>query len=223
MMRKMTVMGVFFFLTACVAQDIRLDVTFDRLAGLTKGDRVVFEDNTIGGVQSVQYNPDGRYTVQVLIEKNFANAVTQYSRFGIIDDPVSPGRRAVCVSLSRQGGTPLKSGTVVAGSSPEKDLGTRLQEDLQTGLDFFRQQIEKFSRDVQGFPDSEEYKQFKKSLEDLASELSNKEQQTREKIKQEWLPRIQKELDELREKLKESGREKEVKPLDEEVKKIRRI
>ena len=223
MMRRITAMGVFFFLTACVAQDIRLDVTFDRIAGLAKGDRVLFEDNAIGGVQTVQYNADGRYTVSVLIEKDFAHAVTQYSQFGIIDDPASPGRRAVCVSLSRQGGTPLKSGTVVAGSSPEKDLGTRLQEDLQTGLTFFREQIEKFSRDLQEFPDSEEYKQFKKSLEDLASELARKEQKTREKIKQEWLPRIQKELDELREKLKESGREKEVQPLDEEVENIRRI
>ena len=223
MMRKTTVIGVFLFLTACLIQDIRLDITFDRIAGLTKGDRVLFEDNKIGGVETVQYSLDGHYTVEVLIEKNFANAVTQYSQFGIIDDPASPGHKAVQVSLSRQGGTPLKSGTVVAGASPAKDFGTRLQEELSAGLSLFQEQIEKFGRDLQAFPDSEEYKQFKKSLEDLATELAHREKEAREKIKQEWLPRIQKELDELREKLKQSGREKEVRPLEEEVEKIRRI
>jgi len=57
----------------------------------------------------------------------------------------------------------------------------------------------------------------------LAAEIQQKEKQARERIKREWLPRIQRELDKLREKLKQSGRESELAPLEKEVERIRRI
>ena len=50
-----------------------------------------------------------------------------------------------------------------------------------------------------------------------------KEKQARERIKHEWLPRIQRELDKLKEKLKQYGREDELAPLEKEVERIRKI
>ena len=64
---------------------------------------------------------------------------------------------------------------------------------------------------------------MKKYLEDFAIELEQKEKETRDKIKREWLPKIQQELDKLREKLKQSGHEKEIQPLEKEVDRIRKI
>lgn len=224
-MTRKTIVWVLFIwvLSACWARDTRINVTFDRLSGLAKEDRVLFEGNNIGGVQTVTYNPDGSYTVQVRIDKGFENAVTQYSHFRIDADPEVSGHKAVMVVLDQSGGTPLKSGTTIAGDSGENDFFEQLQEDLASGFEFFKKQIDKIDRDVRQYPESEEYRQLKKSLEDLAVELERKEEQTREKIKKEWLPKIQRELDRLREKLKQSGREEELEPIEKEVDRIRNI
>ena len=224
-MTRKTIMWFFFIimLSACLSRDIQINLTFDRLSGLAKDDRVIFEDNAMGGVQAVAYNPDGSYTVHADIDKGFAHAVTQYSNFSIVPDPQRSDHKALLVVLSKQGGTPLESGSTVAGVPAENDLFSQLQKDLASGFAFFKKQVERFERDVQQYPESEEYKNLKKSLEDLAAEIERKEKETREKIKREWLPRIQRELDELRQKLKPYGREKELEPLEEEVDRIRRI
>ena len=93
-MTRKTIAWIFFIgmLSACWSRDIQVNVTFDRLSGLTAADRVVFEDNTIGAVQAVAYNPDGTYTVQVRIEKSFESAVTQYSHFRIAGPQGRDGR-----------------------------------------------------------------------------------------------------------------------------------
>jgi predicted nuclease with TOPRIM domain len=90
-------------------------------------------------------------------------------------------------------------------------------------MGLLKEQMDKFGRDLQTFPESQEYKDLKKSLEELAAEIERKEKQTREQIKREWLPKIQRELDELRQRLKQMGREDEMAPLDREVERIRRI
>ena len=227
MIRKMTVWAFFLFLAlmvlACRSNAIRINVAFDRLSGLSREDRILFEDNQIGSVNSVQYNPDGSYTVHAEIEKAFMFAVTQYSSFSIVPDPQRSDHKALMVVLSRKGGTPLESGATVAGVPAESDLFSRLQKDLESGFAFFKEQVEKFERDIQQYPESEEYKNLKKSLEDLAAEIEQKEKETQERIKREWLPRIQRELDELRQQLKPYGREKELDPLEKEVDRIRRI
>jgi len=207
----------------CRSQEMELNLTFEHLSGLVRQDRVLFEGNRIGNVQAVQYNSDGSYTVQVGIGTGFLHAVTQYSRFTIVEDPDRSDHKAVSVFLTKQGGTPLASGTTVAGVSAESELFSRLQRDLESGFYFFKEQIEKFERDIQQYPESEEYNNLKRSLQDLAVEIQQKEKQARERIKREWLPRIQRELDGLREKLKQHGREEELAPLEKEVERIRRI
>jgi paraquat-inducible protein B len=224
MTRTMTACFIFLLaVSGCRSHEIRLNVTFDNLSGLVRQDRVIFEGNQIGSVQAVKYNPDGDYTVQVTIDKGFLHAVTQYSLFSIVDDNERSDHRALRVLLTKQGGTPLDSGTTVAGVPAESDFFSRLQKDLASGFSFFKEQIEKFERDLQQYPQSEEYNDLKKSLEDLAAEIQQKEKQARERIKREWLPKIQRELDELREKLKQFGREKELEPLEKEVDRIRKI
>jgi hypothetical protein len=224
MTRKMTACLILILAVwGCRSNEIRLNVTFDHLSGLAKEDRIIFEGNRIGSVQAVKYNSDGSYTVQVSIDKGFLHAVTQYSHFSIVEDPERSEHKAVRVLLTKQGGTPLESGTTVAGVSAESDFVLRLQKDLESGFSFFKEQIEKFERDVQQYPESEEYNNLKKSLEDLAAEIQRKEKQARERIKHEWLPRIQRELDKLKEKLKQYGREDELAPLEKEVERIRKI
>ena len=224
MTRKISILVLIAILSiACRSNALKINVTFGELSGLQKGDRVLFQENTAGLVKDIQFNTDRSYTVVLEIDEGFSNAVTEYSQFVLVDDPKADGHKGIQIELSQEGGTPLSSGTSVEGTTPEKDLATRLQEDLEAGISFFKERLDQIGRELQGFPESREYQDLKKSLEELAIELGRKEAQAREKIKKEWLPKIQRELDELRERLKKMGREKELAPLEQEMERIRRI
>jgi paraquat-inducible protein B len=224
MIRKlMAIALVSFFAFACRSNAILINVTFEQLSGLEKSDRVLFQGNPAGHVDDIHFNQDGGYTVQLTIEKGFSNAVTEYSRFYLIDDPEHKGRKGIQIQLDQEGGTPLASGSSVIGVSPEKDLATRLHEELEVGIGFFLERMDQFKRELKAFPDSQEYQEIKKSLKDLAAEIERKEAQARETVKKQWLPKIQRELDELRKHLKQMGRENELAPLEREVERMRRI
>ena len=64
--------------------NLNLTIKFDQIYGLIRGDRVIYELNHIGNVESVYYESDGIYNVSVKIKNNFVNAVTEYSKFFII-------------------------------------------------------------------------------------------------------------------------------------------
>ena len=70
-------------------------VKFDQIYGLKGGDRVIYELNHIGDVKNVFYEKGGIYNVDVTIESNFTNAITEYSKFFIIDDPIKEGEKAI--------------------------------------------------------------------------------------------------------------------------------
>lgn len=219
----MTVVLAAMVLLACRSNSILVNVSFEALSGVEKGDRVLFQGNKAGSVTGVQFNQDGTYTVQVDIDEGFANAVTEYSKFHIIDDPEQKGPKVIEVRLEREGGTPLVNGATVIGAAPDSRLSGRIQKELDAGLEFFKKQIDRFERDLKSFPESQAYKDLKKSLEDLALEMELKEKQTRESVKREWLPKIQRELEALRKRLKQMGREEELAPLDHEVDRIRNM
>lgn len=210
-------------LACSTGKGIVVNVSFDRLSGLEKDDRVLFENNTAGRVQSVNYNPDGTYTVQVAIDQGFVSAATEYSTFQVVEDPDRQGHKSIRVSLSRQGGALLADGATVTGTLTEDDLAEKIRKELEAGFDYLKDKMEQIGRDVQSFPESQEYQDLKKSLKDFAAELERKEKDARERLKKEWLPKLQRELDALRERFREKGREEQMAPLDQEMERIRRI
>ncbi len=211
-------------LLACsTGTGIVVNVNFDRLSGLEKDDRVLFENNTAGHVQSVHYNADGTYTVKVAIDEGFVSAATEYSQFQVMEDPDRQGRKSIQLILTRKGGAQLADGATVAGTPAEEDLAEKIRKELDAGIGFLKEKIEEIGKDIQSFPESQEYQDLKKSLEDMADELGRKEKEARERLKKEWLPKLQQELDALRERLREKGHEEQMAPLDQEMERIRRI
>ncbi len=207
----------------CTSQTIEINVSYDKLSGLAKDDRVLFNHNEAGRVASIQYRQDQTYLVTLEIDRGFAHALTEYSRFYVIDDSGADNRKAIEIRVTQQGGVPLKSGAVVPGSRKIDDLADQLQKDVEAGFRFFKETIEGLERDIQQVPESEAYQRLKKSLQELADEIKQKEKHVREKIKREWLPKLERELDDLRRRLEESGREDELKPLEVEMERMRRI
>ena len=209
-----------FLILSCQFQQAQVSVTFEELDGLSKKDRVIFDGNPIGNVTSLVYSQDGFYTAKLSIDQDFSHAVTEFSRFFITTDPDCVESIAVEVRLDHKGGVPLVNGAIVKGESVQNNLGIQLQEKLKSGLSFFKEKIEQFGQNIQKYPESDAYQHMQKMLEELAGEIEQKERQTRDKIKREWLPKIQREMDELRNQLKQLGREEEMAPLDEEMGRI---
>lgn len=208
---------------ACQSSAHYIHVTYERLHGVAAEDRVLFEQNEAGSVTGVQYTPDGTYVLKLMINKGFVDAITEYTQFHIIDDPGRDGRKAVAIRLSRPDGNVLANGATVQGVTPAETLSGQIQKNIAAGFDYIESQIERFGRDVQKIPESDEYKTLRESLEALADDMLRAEKEARTRAKEEWLPKLERHLDLLREKLRQLGRENELKPLDERVEKIRRI
>jgi hypothetical protein len=224
MVRKFITLGCFIFLImACRSSARHMTVNYARLSGLALEDVVLFQQNVAGSVAAIHYNSDGTYAVNLKIEKGFANALTEFSQFYLIDDPRREGHKAVEIRLLRQGGKPLADGATVTGVTSAEVLAERLKKDLEAGFGFILEQIEKFSQDIQKIPESDAYKALKRSMEDLAAEISRAEKEARDRVKGEWLPKIERKLEALRKQLQQLGREKELQPLEERVERIRRI
>lgn len=202
-------------LLAHAETNLNLTIKFDQIYGLIRWDRVMYELNHIGDVESVYYGSDGVYNVSVTIKNNFVNAATEYSKFFIIDDPLKEGNKAIEVILEQIGGKLLKDGTTVAGSSDQYAVLKKLEIDIEKGLDYLKREYSSFRDQVDKIPESEEYQKLKKKLADIVEQLKLATKETNEKIQRELLPKIIKELDRIEEMLKKYGEEKQTKPSED--------
>jgi paraquat-inducible protein B len=223
-MRKLLMLGItIILLINCQSQTMKIKIHFNRLSGLAPGDRVLFKDNAAGAVDSIHYNKDGSYEVRLHVNEGYSHAATEHTRFRIVEDTDRSGHQAVDMMLSQQGGAPLSNGAVVRGDDSMETFWDQLNKRIEEGFAFFQKQMERLAEDMKQVPNSEAYRNLKKSLSDMADELGRTEKQARKKLKEEWLPRFEKELDELERKLREYGREREAEPLKEEISRIRKI
>ncbi len=224
MVRKLISVGlILVWIMACRSGDISVNIIYDNIAGVNVEDVVIFEQNVIGSVERIQYNTDGTYTVKLKIDQGFGNAVTEFSEFQVVDNPKQKGRKAIEIRITRQGGRLLADGATVRGKAPPDALINSLQKQLETGLDFIIEQMERFRQDARKIPESDAYKELKRSMEALADEIRRSEKKARDRIKREWLPKIERQIEALRKQLRQLGREKELAPIEERVERIRRI
>ncbi len=218
MKRKIAIAGlIVLMLAGCAVRDLSLKIRYNQIYGLDEADRVLFEDNQIGEVTRVFYSKDGHYIADLKIKANFTNAVTENSRFLIIDDPQREGKKAIEVIQIRKGGKPLEDGLLVEGSTRASVLFGEMWQQFETELDKLREYFQEFLKDLESLPESAQVKELEKELKELAKEMQRAGKETREKIQKEILPLIKKELERLKKKLKMDGREKEVEPLEEQL------
>ncbi len=224
MVRRLISVGlILVWVLACRSGDISVNVIYDNVAGVTVEDVVIFEQNVVGGVEFIQYNTDGTYTVKLTINKGFSNAVTEFSEFQVVDNPKQKGRKAIEIRITRQGGRLLTDGDTVRGKASSDTMMNSLQKELEAGLGFIIEQIERFRQDARKIPQSDAYKELKRSMEALAGEIRRSEEEARERIKREWMPKLERQLEALRKHLRQLGREKELAPIEERIERIRRI
>ncbi len=211
------------FLSGCLEGNLDLQVRFDRIDGLKKGDRVLFQENRIGRVMGASYLKEGYYIADVEIEKDFKKAVTDYSRFFIVPDPVKQGAKAIEMLEIKKGGLALKNGAVVNGSTKISAVLEKMGKEFEKGVAVLDKELDKFSEEMKSLPEKEEVKRFQQEMERLSKEMGDAVSSFRLDIQEKLLPRIEKEIGKLKEKLKKSGREKKGEPRQTQRDQLRKI
>jgi len=205
------------------SSDLDIEIRFNQIDGLKTGGRVLFEKNAIGEVTDVFYEKDGTYRVDVTIQDDFKNAVTEFSRFFIANDVSSPDVKAVEMMQVKSGGSPLEDGAVVKGVTRLSALMERMEDDVSRTVEDLKERFKGFSKDLKEAPQDEEIKKLQKDLDQLLEEMKRSGAAFRDKVKKDLIPKIQKEIDKLQEKLREQGREKDAEPLQTKMDEIRHI
>jgi paraquat-inducible protein B len=224
MLKKIIILVILSFIgMGCDANGLHLIVKFDHIDGLVLNDRVLFETNRIGRVDEITYNKDGNYLVRLNIEKAFAKAATNYTRFFIVSDPQNNGRKAVEMIQTKKGGEPLKNNAVVEGASKSSAIIERMQKDFESQMKDLTKQFNSFAEELKKIPDSEAYKKLEDELTNFYDEMKQSGKEVREMLQKEILPRLEKELENLKKRLQKKGREDELKPLETTMEKIKKI
>ncbi|MCF8045642.1 MAG: MCE family protein [Desulfarculaceae bacterium] len=205
---------IFFVISGCTP--FELDITFDTVKGLKKSAPVIFEEQTIGSVDRIEYSEDGKFLVSVTIEKEFRNAVRTDSVFYIASDPSDAEAKALFMAHESETGSPLESGKTVKGQpyAPSSAMGIfkEMVDDMDRGLD-------RFVRDMKQLPESEQYKRFEKELEALSEKMKTAGEKTRDKIRDEIIPKLQKKLEELKKK----GEKEKIKPIEKKLENLQKV
>jgi len=223
-MKKILFILIFLVTAAgCDWGNYTLFVKYDRVDGLKEGDQVIFDKNHIGDVKNVKYTESGHYIASLGIKKDFSTALTDQARFFIIDNPGKAGEKAIEMVQLEKGGSPLKKGMMIDGSTKTATIFKHMRKDFDKGVKEFKNKIEDLTKTLRKIPESEEVKKFERDLGRFAEEIKKSGKSAKDKIEKEVLPVLRKELEKLRKRLKEHGREKEMEPLDNQMEKIKAI
>ena len=207
----------------CQEDALNLKIRYDHVRGLKKNDRVILGQNHIGAVKDVTYSEQGNFIVDVVIIKNFAPAVTEYSRFFIVEDPLNKTKMAIEMTNKMEGGKPLKNNSIINGSTRTTAFFDHLLGEFAHEFGKLKTEIDRLLKDLGGIPDSEEFKKLEEELKRLKQEMTDSGDELKKKIREEILPRLKQEMDALRERLRELGREDELKSLETELEEIKRL
>lgn len=224
MVKSKILMCVFLLLFGgCIQQDLTIIIRFDQIEGLTKGGRVIFEQNHIGDVKEVLYSDEGHYDVTVVIKKEFAPAVTEYSEFFINDDPQQDGKKAVEMIRVQEGGKMLEDGARVEGTTKTSVYYDQMRRHFEKGIDRFTKEFEEFAEKLQKEADKLDFKELEQEFDSLLEEMKRSSEAAREKMEKDIIPKLKKELEELRKRLEKFREDENVKSPGNQVEKSERI
>lgn len=203
MYKKMVflLLGVLLFLGAA-SKTLYLEIQFEKIQGLRKGDAVVHEARPVGKVTEVEYTAQGDFLVSVAIEAGPAVPVTEHTRFFVTSQSAEPDRKVLEMVTLKKGGAALKSGSRLRGSTQAEVSWQRLWGSIAEALGDVQQELEGLAEELRGIPESEEFKSLRREMDKLAEEIRRAEKETREKVQKEILPRLKRELDRLKRKVR---------------------
>jgi hypothetical protein len=207
--------------TSC-ASPHKVMVMYDHPGSLKPGDRVIWENQTIGSVGDFQANPSGKTVVPLQVKPDFREALTDQSRFLIQADPARPGSQSVKMFLLSAGGKPLPDGAVVEGSTAFSLMIEKGSRGLQGIPQILQDALDRLSRELSRLSEREWQKELESQLDSWTRELKKAGEDTRRYFQKEVLPKLEQAVQDLLQRLKDLGKEKDGKILEEKLERLKR-
>ena len=207
---------------ACLA-NLRLTVLYDQTDELKAGDRVIWQEQTIGEVQNVEADATGRGAAQLQIKGDFREKVTDESRFLIQADPQNYWQKHIEMVNLAEGGNPLPNGAEVEGStylSLQLEKGSR---GLAAWSQLLQQELERWQKELNQLPEEEWYKELERQMDYWLSEMGQAGVETRRYFREEVLPRLEEAVRELEKRLKELGKKNEAEILNIKLEELKQL
>jgi len=207
---------------ACLA-NLRLTVLYDQTDELKAGDRVIWQEQTIGEVQNVEADATGRDAAQLQIKGDFCEKVTDESRFLIQADPQNYWQKHIEMVNLAEGGNPLPNGAEVEGSTYltlQLEKGSR---GLAAWSQLLQQELERWQKELNQLPEEEWYKELERQMDYWLSEMGQAGVETRRYFREEVLPRLEEAVRELEKRLKELGKKNEAEILNIKLEELKQL
>ena len=189
----------------CADGALHLKMQLEKTYGLTAGDPVVFENDTVGAVASVESRDPNGFIANLEIAKEKREFATTDARFRIADRLSIAQRKQVEIIHAGAAGAPLEDGATVQGTLASAPLFpfNELFGGMAEGLRNLREQTERFRREFENVPDSDEARQLREEWRRLVEEIQKAQSEAKESLRQEILPKLEEELENLRKKFEE--------------------
>mgnify|MGYP001816284678 FL=1 len=207
---------------ACLG-NLRLTVLYGQTEELKAGDRVIWQEQTIGVVQNVEADATGRGAAQLQIKGDFREKVTEESRFLIQADPQHYWQKHIEMVNLAEGGDPLPNGAEVEGSTYLSLQVERGSRGLAAWSQLLRQELERWQEELGQLPEEEWYKELERQMDYWLSEMGQAGVETRRYFREEVLPRLEEAVRELKRRLRELHKEKDVDILEIKLEELKRI
>ncbi|MDP9129441.1 MAG: hypothetical protein M3N35_03570 [Candidatus Binatota bacterium] len=193
------------FCYGCADGALHLKMELEKTYGLSAGDPVVFENDTVGAVASVEPRDPNGFIANLEIAKEKRELATTDARFRIADHLSGAQRKQVEIIHAGVDGTSLEDGATVQGSPASAPLFpfSELFGGMAEGLRNLREQTERFRREFENIPDSDEARQLREEWRRLVEEIQKAQSEAKESLREEILPKLEEEMENLRKKFEE--------------------
>jgi len=209
-------------LLACIGS-LQLTVMYDNGEGLEPDDQVLWKEQTIGRVQSVEADATGRIAAKLQIKGDFREKITDESRFLIQSDFKDYWQKHVEMVNLAEGGNPLPNDAEVEGStylSLQLERGSR---GLAAWPKLLLQELDRWEKELNQLPEEEWYKELERQMDYWLSEMGQAGVETRLYFKEDVLPRLEEAVRELKRRLRELNKEEEADILEIKLEELKRI
>jgi hypothetical protein len=208
--------------SACLG-NLRLTVLYDQTDELKAGDRVIWQEQTIGVVQDVKTDATGRGVAQLQIKGDFRDKVTDESRFLIQADPQHYWQKHIEMVNLAEGGDLLPNGAKVEGSTYLSLQVERGSRGFAAWSQLLLQELERWQKELNQLPEEEWYKELERQMDYWLSEMAEAGVEARRYFRKEVLPRLEESVRELKRRLRELHKEKDADILEIKLEELKRM
>ncbi len=186
-------------LLSCGLRDLSLLVQFNEIHSLKAGDRILFQNQSIGKVSKISRTDQGHYLVKLDIEADQKKQLTVYSIFYIDKDPEHPNREAVFTEQTKPDGTPLTDNSVIVGQENPPVLRHMLEDLNRKTEELAGKLAEKLAQARQSYEgqSKELTRQVENALAEIDRQLREFEKTVRTAPDSEQARELEKNLDKM--------------------------